>query len=239
MEDIIITEWIGITIFRPNNLITNLIVGVIGAILTWKLYQKNSGNSTFLYYWMGFFFFIGLGGAIGGIAHALNYDYPEIKHTYLHKVAWTVAGFGLFFGEMGSLQLLQNKRLQYILQGVMVFKLLFFIFYLYYSQMYLIGNFNHFDIVRFNSAFAVLGVMLPCQIYFYLTQKNVGAFFVIGGIFSLPFTILFYNLKINFAQWFDYNDISHLIEIICLILMFIGISIEHDHLKREDKIKSL
>ncbi len=232
MENFIITEWFGITIFRPNNLITNFIVGAIGALLAWRLWKNSTYKNPFLYYWMGFFLFVGLGGAAGGVAHGLNYDFPEIRHTYLHKFAWVLGGLGLFLGEMGSLQLLSNSKLRNGLQMLMVSKLLFYVFYLYYSQIYQVGDFNHFDIVRFNSAFAVLGIMLPCQLYYYFREHHKAAFYVIGGILSLPLTILFYNFKINFASWFDYNDISHVIEIFCLVLMFTGIRKAYDDIVR-------
>jgi len=223
MEEFVVVEWLGITWFRPNNLITNLIVGIVGVILCIRVYQMNQRRDTYLYYWMLFFLLVGVGGAIGGFAHAFNYDFPEIRHTFLHKIAWTVGGVGLLAGQIASIMLLRSQILRQILSIVSISVTVFYIFMLYYSQLYQIGAFNHFELVRYNSAFAVVGIIFSIHVYSYLKDKNPGALYVGLGILSLVLTIPLYNFQISLHEWFDYNDISHFLEIFCLILIYMGV----------------
>lgn len=221
--DIITVEWFGVQVVRPNNLLTNLVVGVVGVILFRLIDMKNVSNDPYLALWQWFFLFVGLGGATGGVAHALNYDFPEVRHTYIHKIAWTLGGIGLFMGERACISFLSQKNIRSVLMALVSLKLVFYLFFLFYSQMYQRGNFNHFDIVRYNTAFALLGIILPMHIYSYFRDNNVGSVYVAGGILSLISTIFLYNYKISIHQWFDFNDISHFIEIFCLIMIYNGV----------------
>ena len=221
--DFITVEWLGITWVRPNNLLTNLVVGVVGVILAYQIHKRNTNKDPYLYLWMGFFLVVGLGGAIGGFAHAFNYEFPEVRHTYLHKIAWTVGGIGLFLGEMAALYLIPNARFRTLLRIVCILVLGYYMFYLYYSQHYNLGNFNHFDIVRFHSMFALLGIILPIHIYSLIAHQNKGTWYFLAGIATLATTVIFYNFQISFHAWFDFNDISHVLEIICLALICKGI----------------
>lgn len=229
--DFITVELFGITWFRPNNLLTNILVGMVGIYLFLRVDRKNQQKDSYLYLWMGFFLLVGLGGTIGGFAHAFNYDFPEVRHTYLHKIAWSVGGAGLFLGELAAIQFIPNKTIRKVLQVLSTLVLLYYIFFLYYSHEYNLGNFNHFDIVRFHSVYALLVVILPIHIFSLIQRQNTGAWWVIGGIATLATTVIFYNYKISFHEWFDFNDISHFLEIICLILMCIGILEGYEKLK--------
>lgn len=231
--DFITVEWLGITWVRPNNLLTNLVVGVVGVILAYQIHQRNTNKDPYLYLWMGFFLVVGLGGAIGGFAHAFNYEFPEVRHTYLHKIAWTVGGVGLFLGEMAALYLVPNTRVRNLLRILCILVLGYYMFYLYYSQHYTLGNFNHFDIVRFHSMFALLGIILPIHIYSLIAYQNKGTWYFLAGIATLATTVIFYNFQISFHEWFDFNDISHALEIICLALICKGILVGYPIVKEK------
>ena len=183
----------------------------------------NTQGDPYLRNWSLFFLFVGLGGALGGWAHGFNYDFPEVRHTFLHKIAWTVGGIGLYFGELASIGLLRSEKWRSILRIVVTIKLIAYIVLLYYSQIMEMGSFNHFDIVRFNSAGTLLGVILPVQIFSYLKLKNPGAIYALIGILALFGTVFVYNNKINLHAWMDFNDISHVIEMFTLIMLYIGV----------------
>ena len=221
--DFVTIDLFGITWVRPNNLLTNLIVGIAGLILAYQIHRRNTQKDPYLYLWAGFFLFVGLGGAIGGFAHAFNYGFPEVRHTYLHKVAWLAGGIGLFLGEMGALYLIPNVALRKALRILCILVLGYYVFFLFYSQYYNLGGFNHFDIVRFHSMFALLGIILPVHIYSLVAHQNQGAWYVFAGIATVATTVIFYNFQISFHQWFDFNDISHILEILCLVLICKGI----------------
>ncbi len=221
--EIIETEWFGVPIMRPNNLLTNQVVGIAGAILSYLIWKKNVWKDPYLTSWQWFFLLVGLGGALGGIAHGFNYDFPETRHTFIHKLAWTVGGIGLFMGERACISFLPSKGVRKVLMGVVTVKLVFYLCYLYYSQIFQKGNFNHFDIVRYNTAFALLGIILTTHIYSLIRDNNSGSWYVIGGILSLIPVIFIYNYKISLHQWFDFNDISHFIEIICIVCIYLGV----------------
>lgn len=221
--DFITVEAFGITWVRPNNLLTNQLVGIFGIILFYQIKKFNRQKDPYLRLWAWFFLLIGLGGALGGFAHGLNIDFPAVKHTTLHKVAWTIAGTGLFLGEIASLYLYKKPKIQRILLWVAYVQFSLYIVVLFYSQIYHRDDFNHFNIPRFNSAFAMLGVILPAHIYAYVKDRNPALFYLLGGIAFLIGTVIFYNFSISFHPWFDYNDISHVLEIICLALIARGV----------------
>lgn len=221
--DIITVEWFGMQIMRPNNLITNLVVGVVGVCLFIWLGKKNTGKDPYLTHWQWFFLLVGLGGATGGVAHALNYDFPQLRHTYIHKVAWTLGGIGLFLGERACISFLPNKSVRSILFKVVFVKLICYIFLLYYSQLYLKDVFNHFFIVVTNTALAMLGVIFSTHVYSYLKNNNPGSIYVMAGILPLLLTVVLYVNKISLSIWFDFNDISHLLEIFCIVMVYLGV----------------
>lgn len=223
MEDIVRIELFGILLVRPNNLLTNLVVAVFGYILFKAVRKQNTQNEPALNDWSLFFLMLGIGGGLGGFAHAFNYDFPEVQHTFFHKFAWTAGGFALFFGERAAIRLFDQAGLRKALLTFSAIKLTFYVVFLYYSQFFLQGAFNHFDIVRINSAIAILGLMLPSHLLSYLRVKNPGRLWVIAGILSLTLTVVVYNLQISLHRWFDFNDISHAIEIVCVWMMFKGV----------------
>lgn len=227
MEELIVTEWWGVTIFRPNNLITNIILGIVGVTLAYLLYRAVEVKNEVLHQWVAFLGLIGIGGTIGGFAHAFNYEYPGLQHTFIHKISWTIGGLGMYGAELGSISLLPNKYWRKFLGRVFTVKLLIYIFLQFYTQVYYVGAFNHFWVVQANIAFVLLGVVVPCHLYDFIKRGNPGFFFIIGGILSLTLSGICYNWKISLTSWFDYNDISHFVEILCIALIYLGVKSLH------------
>lgn len=225
--DFVQIEVFGILLVRPNNMISNMFVLITGVILFLLIRKENKTNDRYLTYFSYFFLLIGVGGGISGISHALNYDFPEIMHNPGHKVAWTIVGLGLLGGELASIMLLRPESLQRILRIVVWLKLAVYLFFLYHSEFYkhteMYEGLNHFNLVRYNIAPSVLGIILPSHLFAYFKDKRQGSGLVLIGILSLISTIVIYATKFSLHPWYDFNDISHSIQIGCMILMYLGV----------------
>ena len=219
MDQGLVTEWFGVTIFRPSNLVTNILVGVAGAILAWLIDRKTPVKSAYHYYWMGFFIGVGFGGVVGGIAHAFNYDFPEVRHQPLHKIAWIIASSGLFCGELAAVSLWPNQTWRNRLAWFVRIKFLLFVMAIIYITLFDAHTFNHFNLAQGNTVIAILGVMVPLHIL----TRHPGTKYLLAGVLTLFFTLVLYLNDLSLANWCDYNDLSHFVEIAGLVWMYGGV----------------
>ena len=65
--------------------------------------------------------------------------------------------------------------------------------------------------VEMHSAFGLLGIVAPLEIYMFLKTKNPGSRGLLTGILFLVGAVLVHILKISLGVWFSFFDIAHLI----------------------------
>ena len=82
--------------------------------------------------------------------------------------------------------------------------------------------FQSFEAVRVNSAFALVGIVLPIQIYGYkfLGMRRNGI--IALGILSNVAPALIHAGRFSYNRWFNFNDLSHIVMIGCFYIIYLG-----------------
>lgn len=233
--DFIAAEWFGVTIIRPNNLITNVLVGITGYLLYKLIAQKNEQNLSWITWWSFFFLFVGLGTALGGVAHAFNYEYPRVLHTESDHFAWAVAGLGLYFGE--RTRSVWGKFTE-VIGWVAIVKLLLFFILLLGLIFYKFDGFNSFDLVRWNATFSMFIILFATYFWLHRTRKINSLFYFLTGFGIMLIDIPIYNHKLKLHTWIDHHDLGHFLQMICLFIFYLGVNEEITNAKAS-KIKHL
>jgi hypothetical protein len=227
-------EWkvFNLNLLEPITFFGDLIIAGFCFYFAYKLLKMNT-KVRFFYYWRWFFITFGISMIVGSFGHLL-YNYT--------------GAFGKWFGWLGSLitSIFLEMAFISIYPNTKIKKILYVISYVKLALMFIIELLilSFADIDK-NQA---LGLIVPSINFFigigfcagylgYYYQKTISEnfkYFWIGVLVLVPTTIL-QLLKINPHQYFDRNDLSHLILILSLILFYQGLK----KLSKIDFAKSL
>jgi len=215
-------EWkvFNLNLLEPIGFFGDLIIAGFCFYFAYKILNMNT-KVLFFYYWRWFFITFGISMIVGSFGHLL-YNYT--------------GAFGKWFGWLGSLitSIFLEMAFISIYPNTKIKKILYVISYLKLALMFIIELLilSFADIDK-NQA---LGLIVPSINFFigigfcagylgYYYQKTISEnfkYFWIGVLVLVPATAL-QLLKINPHQYFDRNDLSHLILILSLILFYQGL----------------
>ncbi len=212
----------GYDFVEPNALYGDFIVGILSvvfAILCSRYFKQT--NLIFFKHWKRFFYVFGIGFAYGGLAH-FCYNYLGIPG----KVpSWYVGGIiSLIFVELAMASLLQKNlytRLVrfFIIKTVVICILqaclILFIDLRKAPELGLIGP----TLAMITSLPTSLGVLG------YRFSKSITPSFMYFWWSLIVFSpsLIFQVMKINFHQWFDRNDVSHILMFVNILLYFMAV----------------
>ncbi len=211
----------GLDLVEPNTLITDGILGLLSMFLGLKIGQL-AAPQNFFRNWQRFLLIFGLGAFLGGLGHVF-YNYLGIAG----KVpAWVLGIISVYFIEYSMISIHPEKRMITILTRISSIKLII----LLGSVMLVLasgdpGNKENLCIVLviLNS---LLGVTLSAGLlglhYYRLGISENYGFLVLGVMVMLPSSAVFL-MDINLYQWFDKNDLSHLLLAIGIIIFYMGL----------------
>ena len=215
-------EWkvFNLDLLEPIGFFGDLIIAGFCFYFAYKILKMNT-KVLFYNYWRLFFISFGIAMIVGGFGHLL-YNYT--------------GAFGKWFGWLGSLitSIFLEMAFISIHPNTKVKKMLYLISYVKLALMFIIELLilSYADIDK-NQA---LGLIVPsinfligigfCAGYLgYYYQKTISEnfkYFWIGVLVLVP-TILLQLFKINPHQYFDRNDLSHIIVILSFILFYQGV----------------
>lgn len=215
-------NFLGYDFLEPNALYGDFIVGALSvycAILCSRYYKQT--KLIFFKHWKHFFYVFGFGFAYGGLGH-FCYNYWGIPGKI---PAWYVGGIiSTIFIELAMTSLLPKERytklvrffiiktsLICILQAIIIV----FVDLEKEPGIGLIGSILA-ALTAFPFVLGVLGVRFSKSItptFKYLWWSLI--------VFS-P-SLLFQAMKINFHQWFDRNDVSHILMFGNIVLYFLAV----------------
>ncbi|MCJ8291112.1 MAG: hypothetical protein HRT58_15930 [Crocinitomicaceae bacterium] len=208
-------NFLGYDFLEPNALYGDVIVGALSvyfAILCSRYYKQT--NLIFFKHWKHFFYVFGIGFAYGGFGH-FCYNYWGISGKI---PAWYVGGIiSTIFIELAMASLLR-KELYKKLVRFFIIKTLFICVIQALVIIFI-------DLEK-EPGIGLIGSILAALTAFPFVLGVLGARFskMITPSFKYLWwslvifapSLLFQAMKINFHQWFDRNDVSH-------ILMFVNI----------------
>jgi hypothetical protein len=203
--------FLGIQLTEPFTLLTDLLVAVFCFAFAYHLYREKLEKSPQTY-WAIFFLFIGLASLIGGVAHG----FILYVGMQTHYSAWLISSLGIFAAQMATLPLINNKQTLVYLRFLVCIELI--------VSLGCVLYFRDFDIVRINSAFGLLVVVLPILFFHYQENRDRGSALLIIGILSNLFPAIIHAFHLSYSIWFTANDLSHVVMVLCFYLMFKGAS---------------
>jgi hypothetical protein len=190
-------------------ILTDWMLAVFSIIFGFRL-LKESNPDLIQKFWAIFFFLLGVASIFGGIGHGfVFYVGPACNLT-----AWTLSGIGVFCAEMAALQLIENSKFRSSSRFFVYSQLLVMLVSVFYFQ--------NFQTVLFNSIVGLLVVAMPLNFFHYNKHKDSRSLLVTLGIISNIVPALIHAFKISINEWFNANDISHVVMIFCFYLLFKG-----------------
>ena len=207
--DVPTIDFLGLQITEPFTWLTNWLVAAFAFGFGHFLYNDKLADAT-QKFWSIFFVFIGLASIIGGTAHGfINY----VGQNF-HYAAWIFSGLAIFAAQLATIQLIENDKIRSFVR-----------FFAYAQLLVLVSSvmyFHNFNSVRINSAIGLLGVVIPFTLIHYVKNKDKRSLFIMIGILSNLIPGVVHAFKISINEWFNFNDISHVIMVFCFYLMYIG-----------------
>lgn len=212
-------ELFGLDLVEPNAFVGDTIILFVALFFYNKIQrQQQNDDSLFLKNWKLFYLWFGISFFCGGLGHLL-YNYTGVMGK---TPSWILGMVASFFIEQAMFSIHPNVSKRKILKQISWIKLIVFVIL---ELIVLIT----FDL----SQTPEKGLILPTLC------STIGLFFCLGvlGVFyqkriHSSFRFLWYSvfiliasaipqsLKINFHQYFDRNDLSHIFLIIGLILYY-------------------
>lgn len=212
-------ELFGFIIQEPNGVISDLVMSVVSVILGILLIRKY-GKSEFEKWWIAFFILYGISAFLGAFGHGFYHYFGA-----LGKVPNWLTGIPIiYFIELAMISLIANPNRKKTLKLLALVKMI--IVYVIFIWICFTIPINEkpqipFLPIAFNT---ILGVTLSAGVLGYKFYKKERSFkqIVIGVIVMVPSAFVFL-MKINPTQWFDKNDLSHVLLTAGIIFFYLGI----------------
>lgn len=208
-------ELLGLQVTEPMTWITNWLVAAACLVFAYRLFYDEEADAS-QKFWALFFLFIGLASITGGTAHGFI---QYVGHRF-HLAAWLLSGISIFCAQLAVLQFIKQAKIR-------TFVRLFS-----YAQLMIMSAsvliFQHFSSVLIDSIVGLIGVVIPVSLAHYLKYKNRRSLLIIIGVLSNLLPALIHLSKFSINQWFNFNDISHVVMIGCMYLMYIAAGTRSD-----------
>lgn len=210
----------GLHLLEPNAFIGDCVILIIALYVGLKI-KKLNNTKPFFIYWKWFFIVFGIGFFGGGLGHLL-YNYWGLPGKYFSWYSGLVTSFLI---EIAMVSIFPNKIWQKRFNYISITKLISA--FIAATSIFMTVDLTEdpskgLIIPTLNS---IIGLGLTVGVLGYYYQKKIDVSFKylwISTLILIP-SAFFQAKKINFHQWFDRNDVSHVLLIISLILYYLCI----------------
>lgn len=196
---------------EPITVLTDLILTIICLYFFFRLSNKKLKVET--RFWKYFFLWISLSTLLGAIAHGLFYYIEGNIHLAVWLLMQVFSGLAVYFAENSTIRYFFSQPRQNALLKIVTTKLLIMLLATFYFQNY--------SVVIINTAIGFLTILYFKTRHF--LNGNSASGFIAGGIILAIFTAVVHGLKWSLSDWFNHNDISHVIMMFSLWSIFLGV----------------
>ena len=210
----------GLDLVEPNAMIGDALLFIISLYFAYRT-KKLGLNTPFFNYWYWFFIVFGIGFFLGGLGHLL-YNYTGVPGKY---PSWYIGIFAIYLMENAMISIFQNERLKKLFAMIsnIKFGLALIAATLVFSLVDLtIDPSIGLKVPSVNSLIGILGC-LGVLAYTYIKQYSPQFKFHVISILTMVPAAIAQTFKVNFHQWFDRNDLSHVFLALSICLYFVGI----------------
>jgi hypothetical protein len=193
----------GFLFHEPITAVTNLVLCVCALLFAYKV------GKSYAKYWSYFFYAIAVATFFAAFGHSLYSD----KNNILQLISRMSNVMSVFLCCMASSFFILNRNFQYLFKALTIGLTVIFL-------SLLLKN-NSFEYVKWDAIIG-LGIMTGGINLYLALIKNKGGLFILLGILISASTAYIYSKKVSLSEWFNHNDISHIILILGFYLMAHG-----------------
>ena len=201
-------EVFGLTVSEPATVLTNWIFASFCLLFGHKLFHNHSDK--YQKNWSFYFLLIGLASITGGTAHGFFTYFGQ----NLHLVSWLFIGIGVYGSELATSYILPDGNSRKRFRTFSLIKLVIFFSSLIYFQS--------FEVVRINTAMGLVGMVLPIHLLDFMKNKRQGSKTVVLAVIAMLAPAAVHAFRISYNDWFNHNDISHLVMILSFYVFYLG-----------------
>jgi len=168
-----------------------------------------------------FILMIGISGIFGSIAHAVHF---QLGDAFFNTVLFLMNGLSLvsiLFCFSGAYYYLTKEKGAKKWVNVVVWLWLITLLIITFQQ-------NKFLLVKIHAGIVLVFSLIVYSLYD--TRNDPGSKYIVSGILVAFLSIVTHSLKINIHEWFNYKDISHVIMIVSLYLIYKGVVLNSESL---------
>lgn len=218
----------GAILFEPVTFLTNTLMMLfcLFAFMNIRKYDNSLSRN-----WAWFFLLIGLSSEFGAIAHGVQYQLGDGFIRWIIFMVNSVSLIAIYFHFRATHTLYSRyKNSNGNLLSWLVICWIGILLAVTFIQ-------NNFLLIKVHAGI-VLGYSFIIH-YRTSRQKLRGSGFIAAGIFVSFLSIAVHSFRLSFGEWFNYKDISHVIMIISLVMIYIGVKIKSGEFVTVDRISSV
>lgn len=207
----------GLELVEPNTFIGDVIIFFVAIYFFFQI-KRYYSKSTFNVNWMYFYLFFAIGFSLGGFGH-LFFNYTGVPGKY---PAWFLGMVSSFFIERAMVSIYPKVEKRKLFLQLVTAKLVLFCIAetIVLSTLDIEAKPERGLIVPTLNSVLGLGIALGLLGAMYQQKVHVSFKYLwLGALIIVP-SAIFQALKINPAQWFDRNDVSHVLLLLGLIVYF-------------------
>lgn len=200
-------------ITEPVTSITDVILAIISFTLFFRV-RSNCVKSEFHNAWRMFFLFMGITTAIGAITHGLADELGPKLHYDLWMLMTISPSIAVFYSIKATIQFSYAN-----IYWTRIFNWLNIIVLSIFITCTLLWN--NFEILKIHAGIGVM-VILITHIKA-MTLNHFGSGLIVSAFIISLLTIAIHSFQISLSVWFNFKDISHVMIMISLILIYTGV----------------
>jgi hypothetical protein len=210
----------GLNLVEPMAFITDTLMASLSIYLAISVGRFKS-NHPFYTYWRWFFIIFGYGAFVGGLGHVfLNYWGVVGKFP-----SWICGPISIYCLEQGMIAIHPNEKKLNLFKLLSSLKLiLVYGIFVYICATQPIAE--RLDLPFLPIAInTIVGTILTAGLlglYYSKVMTRKFKYFYLGVLVMLPSAFIFL-MKINLHQWFDKNDLSHVLMSVGIIYFYLGV----------------
>ncbi len=211
----------GILILEPVTALTDVILCLLAFALAARV-RSRLHTSFYNDAWRMFFFFIGLSTGIGALVHGLAAYMSDLVYHGVWMAMNIAAGISVYFALAATIRFSRVAgNTQLLIRRINLAMLLVF--------LALTLWYNNFEIFKIHAGLGVITIFTTFFSGWYLKHIGSGAVMLAFGL-SIG-TVFIHTYQFTIDAWFNYKDLSHVMMMASLILVYRGMELSSNSLR--------